>query len=359
LGDPHTTDETVSVLIPTFNGADTIERTLKSVLNQDIQTEIVIVDDYSLDQTLDKATNVLKSASRPYKIVRHDHNLGLSASLNDGLNSSRGDNVLVLHQDCELMRPDWISTAMKCMDEKVAVVTGYYGISDPSEMNLAKKTFGLLRRQIHARPTEKRHEIVNFSEGKCDLYKMKVLQSMGGFPEQYRIAGEDLSISTRVRQRGYRILKNYDLPVIQRYGGRAESFQGNIQKEFEFGKAMGGIVGEHKFSLIHGGLEEGYGRSRTLNRIIQVVQTVVLVSFALVYLLTLNTMVLFLCLVILILRYSYYAVVISTGLRDQRNLVKHRVIDALWMPAVGILMDPIYSVGVAYGMLKWLGRRRI
>lgn len=355
----NTLEHLVSVLIPTFNGANTIERTLKSVLSQDINTEIVIVDDCSKDQTLDKAEAILRSGNRPYKVVRHDKNEGLSASLNDGLNLSRGDNVLVLHQDCELMRTDWISTAMKYMGETVAVVTGYYGMTDPLEMNLAKKTFGLLRRQIHTRPLDKEYEIVNFSEGKCDLYDTRLLRSIGGFPEKYRIAGEDLSVSIQVQQRDYKILKNFNLPVIQRYGGKAESFRGNLQKEFEFGKAMGGIIGKHKLAILQTGLGERYGKSRTIHRVTQVIQSAAIISLLIGYLLTQNLLFAFAALILFPLRYIYYAVIVSAGLRDQPELSQHRHIDTVWMPTLGIISDSLYFCGVAYGLLKWMGRRRI
>jgi hypothetical protein len=257
------------------------------------------------------------------------------------------------------MRTDWISTATKYMGERVAVVTGYYGVTDPLEMNLAKKTFGLLRRQIHPRPLEKDFEIVNFSEGKCDLYDARILQSIGGFPEKYRIAGEDLSVSIQIQQRGYKILKHFNLPVIQRYGGRAESFRGNLQKEFEFGKAMGGIVGNHKLTMFRTGVGELYGKSRTIHRVTQVIQTTALVSVLVGYLLTQSVMFAFAALILIALRYAYYAHLVSARLRDLPNLSRHRHLDAFWMPSLGIVTDIVYSCGVVYGLLKWTGGRKI
>jgi glycosyltransferase involved in cell wall biosynthesis len=356
---PDAPSRLVSVVIPTFNGAGTIERTLKSVLGQDATTEIVIVDDSSIDKTIDKATAILASGSRPYKVIRHDHNEGLSATLNDGLNSTQGENILVLHQDCELMRPDWISTAMKYMGQDIAVVTGYYGMFESSDMNLAKKTFGLLRRQIHERPSDRRYEIVNFSEGKCDMYNAKILQSIGGFPERYRIAGEDLSVSIRFQKLGYKILKLYDLPVVQRYSGRAESFSGNLQKEFEFGKAMGGLVGEYKRDVFQGNLTGGYGGTRTLHRVGQVATTTIFVILALGYVISQNFLWILVGLVLFVSRYIYYAVIISTGLRSRPGLAVHRVSDSLWMPFLGIISDPIYSLGLAYGLLRSITGRKI
>jgi len=347
----------VSVVIPAYNGSNTIEQSIRSVLAQDLRTEIIVVDDSSSDQTLTKAIAILTSGSNSYKIVRHPTNLGLSASLNDGLAIAHGENVLVLHQDCELMKPDWISSAVKCMDPKVGVVTGYYGMSDQDEMNLAKKTFGLLRRQIHPRPA-KDFEIVNFSEGKCDLYKKRVLESIGGFPTRYRIAGEDLSVSVQLRQRGYSILKQYNLPVLQRYGGKAQSFRGNLRKEFEFGRAMGGILGEHRFRIFEG-VGKGYARARTTHRAAQVAYTTLLFLSALAYLSTMNPWFLVATLSFLSYRYVYYALTISSGFRNQRSLAKHSLIDTLWMPFLGMLSDPIYSLGFLWGLLKWKSGRTI
>ena len=161
----------VSVIIPTFNGSRTVLSTLSSVFRQDYTfIELIVVDDGSSDSTSSLVRDfVAKSNFRgTFVLVQHDKNVGLSLTLNDGLGRAQGAYVLILHQDCEFMIDTYISKAITLMyNNQVAIVTGYYGVSDPEDDTFVKRAFGVLRRQFHARP-EVSCEEVTFSEGKCD-----------------------------------------------------------------------------------------------------------------------------------------------------------------------------------------------
>ncbi|MEM4721714.1 MAG: glycosyltransferase, partial [Candidatus Methanomethylicaceae archaeon] len=65
IGVPMVNRELVSVVIPTFNRAFTLKRTLESVLCQSYrQFEIVVVDDGSTDKTEEIAQRVADSRLR-------------------------------------------------------------------------------------------------------------------------------------------------------------------------------------------------------------------------------------------------------------------------------------------------------
>ena len=71
----------ISVIIPTFNAALLIERTLHSILSQNGRhdVEIIIVDDCSTDDTL----TVVEKLAIPYlRILRQDSNHGPAAARN-------------------------------------------------------------------------------------------------------------------------------------------------------------------------------------------------------------------------------------------------------------------------------------
>jgi hypothetical protein len=259
--------------------------------------------------------------------------------------------VLVLHQDCELAKSDWISTALKTMRPSVAVVTGYYGIPDYSEMNIAKKTFGILRRQIHTLPKDiSQIERVNFTEGKCDLYDRGALDKAGGFPTRYRIAGEDLSLSIKLRTQGNLLVKDYNLPVLQRYGGKAETVTGNIWKEFEFGKAMGGVVQEHKWKIFKNNNNSGkYSQTRTSNRIGQVILATIVGLFVILSVSTLNLIFVDIVLIILLTRYLYYVAILERGFKNFRQ---GSILQPFITAPLGILSDFTYTIGFIWGTIK-------
>lgn len=100
----------VSILIPTFNREDVIERALKSALNQTYDNyEIVIVDDGSTDNT--------KKLLEPYlsekvRLIEHSENRGITSARNTLLDNARGEWIAFLSSDDELY-PEAIETIMQ------------------------------------------------------------------------------------------------------------------------------------------------------------------------------------------------------------------------------------------------------
>jgi glycosyltransferase involved in cell wall biosynthesis len=351
----------VSVIVPAYNGERTILRTLSSIVRQKYRPlQLIVVDDAGKDPTQSLVQDFIKENAffGEFKLVRHDENLGLSRSLNDGLLEARGDFVLILHQDCELVDDDWVGRALAFMgDQRIAVVTGYYGVSDVEDESFVKRAFGVIRKQFHSRPSVAWEE-VTFSEGKCDLYRKDLLLKIGGFPTGYRIAGEDLVVSYGLRSLGYSIVKCYDLPVVQRFGGAAESFWGNIGKEFLFGKVMGGVFSEFKLFLFKGVKSSGYSGSRSLHRASQPAFVLALVFFVLFSFLFAWWFVYFLAGVLLV-RYLYYILKVYGELKVFMNPVNHRLVESLVTALIGILTDFMYVFGFGYGLIRYSLVKRV
>jgi glycosyltransferase involved in cell wall biosynthesis len=91
----------VSVVIPTFNGAAYITEALESVLEQTVRpAEIIVVDDCSTDDTLERVLAVEKHADVPIIKIRLEANSGGPAKpINVGIRRASGDLIAVLDQD--------------------------------------------------------------------------------------------------------------------------------------------------------------------------------------------------------------------------------------------------------------------
>jgi glycosyltransferase involved in cell wall biosynthesis len=88
----------VSFIIPTYNRARVIKRSIKSALNQTYRDfEILIVDDGSTDETFD----VVKPLVQPPRVryLRHKENKGSQAARNTGIKNARGDYIAFLDSD--------------------------------------------------------------------------------------------------------------------------------------------------------------------------------------------------------------------------------------------------------------------
>ena len=87
----------VSVIIPTYNRARTIERAVNSVLNQTWkQIEVIVVDDGSTDQT----TEILKGYGDKIRAICQK-NGGPGAARNTGIKAATGDIISFLDSDDE------------------------------------------------------------------------------------------------------------------------------------------------------------------------------------------------------------------------------------------------------------------
>ncbi|WP_341303893.1 glycosyltransferase family 2 protein [Pseudomonas sp. TMP25] len=94
----------ISVVIPTFNYAALLPRALESVIEQlasDI--ELIVIDDGSTDETADVLARF--SQREPRVVVLHQANSGAAAARNMGIAEARGQFVLPLDADDQLL-PD-------------------------------------------------------------------------------------------------------------------------------------------------------------------------------------------------------------------------------------------------------------
>lgn len=92
-------DPVVSVVIPTYNRADLLERAIQSVLGQTFENfEVVVVDDASEDDTKD----VVEDIDDPrIEYIRHRTNRNGAVARNTGIDASTGEFVAFLDDDDE------------------------------------------------------------------------------------------------------------------------------------------------------------------------------------------------------------------------------------------------------------------
>lgn len=97
---------TVSVVTPTYNRGEVIDRAVQSVLNQSYKNyEIIVVDDASTDNTLE----VINSFTDPrIRYLRHEENKGGAAARNTGIKAANGKYIAFLDSDDE-----WVKTKLE------------------------------------------------------------------------------------------------------------------------------------------------------------------------------------------------------------------------------------------------------
>src|SRR5262245_25465113 len=87
----------VSVIVPTFNRADTIKRGIRSVQAQTFTDwELIVVDDGSTDNTV----ALIEGCDPRLKLIRQE-NQGTAGARNAGLHASAGSYIAFLDSDDE------------------------------------------------------------------------------------------------------------------------------------------------------------------------------------------------------------------------------------------------------------------
>lgn len=90
--------KSISVIIPTYNNASYIERCLRSLEDQSIDTDlfdIIVIDDGSTDNT----SAIIESKFPNVKLISRSENKGLPYSVNEGLRSSKSTTVVRVDSD--------------------------------------------------------------------------------------------------------------------------------------------------------------------------------------------------------------------------------------------------------------------
>jgi glycosyltransferase involved in cell wall biosynthesis len=90
----------LSVVVPVFNEADTLEEVVRNVLVVPFLLEVIIVDDGSTDGTSEVAQN-LGALHPQVRTVHHSRNAGKTAALRTGFALTQGQIVIVQDADFE------------------------------------------------------------------------------------------------------------------------------------------------------------------------------------------------------------------------------------------------------------------
>ena len=125
----------ISVIIPTYNRANTVINAIESVLNQHGDYEIIVVDDGSEDNT----EEVLRQKFDSQIIYIYQDNCGVSAARNKGVLAANGDFLIFLDSDDTLYKGT-ITAFSACINDYVHLVSGKVYICDESGKIISKKT---------------------------------------------------------------------------------------------------------------------------------------------------------------------------------------------------------------------------
>ena len=113
----------LSVIIPVYNEASTVEQIVDKVMSSTIEKELIIVDDGSTDGTAEILKNRIEGR-QGVRIFRHERNRGKGAAVRTAQQHVTGDFAIIQDADLEYDPSDYQKLLEPIMAGKADVVYG-------------------------------------------------------------------------------------------------------------------------------------------------------------------------------------------------------------------------------------------
>ncbi|HHJ13877.1 MAG TPA: glycosyltransferase family 2 protein [Gammaproteobacteria bacterium] len=218
----------VSVIIPAWNCADYIGRTIDSVLAQDLpDTEIIVIDDGSKDAT----GTIARRYGAPVR-YRYQNNQGAAAARNQGLNLARGEYIAFLDAD-DIWFPGKLRTQLQLLaqyPDHVGVFSNFHITDEHGKVtheNGIEQEYALFRqpgnspRELFARDDsgvytgiDFRHLFLGNFINTCSLLLRRPAQQQCGYFDTRLRTQEDYDFWLRLSKTG--ALLYWDQPLLCR-----------------------------------------------------------------------------------------------------------------------------------------------
>ncbi len=232
---------TVTILLPMCNAALTVTDTLRSIVEQGVPfQQLVVVDNCSTDGTQGIVREFIERHSLPAMIIQHEVNLGLAKSYNDGILASTGDLVVIVHQDV-IVRPGALKLLLAPFQEDAAgaVVAATHVVDHPYDL---WKSYGFWQKCLFARLVRRKLQGL---DGKFDCFRRSVLMDIGMFDDlKFKSAGEDGDMIVKLRKRGRIALTDAEIIHLHTRGDNFGLRQ-LLHKHAQYAEAQGALLRIH------------------------------------------------------------------------------------------------------------------
>ncbi len=197
----------ISVVIPTWNGRHLLAANLPylaaSISSSELETEIVVVDDASTDDT----AAYLMEAFPDIKLVTCESNGGFAVAANRGIEAAQYDKVLLLNNDIRVA-PGFLEPLLPYLEHPDTFAVATATVTPAGDKETRPHTWifkrGVFREEWF--PLSSRPSLAFGASGGHALFDHHKLDELGGFDEQFSpFYYEDTDLSYRAWKRGFSI----------------------------------------------------------------------------------------------------------------------------------------------------------
>ncbi|MDD6695426.1 MAG: glycosyltransferase family 2 protein [Firmicutes bacterium] len=231
----------VSIIIPNKDHVDDLSRCVESIINLSTYDnyEIVIVENNS--ETAEIRTYYEEISRHPrVQVIEYKGDFNYSKINNFGVQYAKGEYLLLLNNDTEVINPDWMEELlMYAMRKDVGVVgaklyypdktiqhagivigLGAHRTAGHTHYRIPEANVGYMGRLCYAQD-------VTAVTGACMMVSKALYEELGGLDESFTVALNDVDFCLRVREKG---LLNIFTPFAELYHYESKS-RGSDKKD--------------------------------------------------------------------------------------------------------------------------------
>lgn len=215
----------VSIVIPSHDKPDVLRACVGSILDKTEYPnyEIVIVENNSTDEGIFGYYRELEASGKPIRVVEwKGEGFNFSAIVNHGVKESKGELVLLLNNDTEVIDGDWLEILAGYASREDVGAVGprlYFPDDTYQHAGLAVTGYGVSRLFINM-PEENApskymtyHDMtrnVSAVTGACLMTRRSVWDELDGFDEKLSVAFNDVDFCLRAAEQGYLVVFTAD-----------------------------------------------------------------------------------------------------------------------------------------------------
>ena len=243
-------DPLISIIIPNKDHIDDLKRCMESIEQKSTYKnyEYIIVENNSTDSATFEYYKKLEAENPKVHMVYWDGVFNYSAINNYGASFAKGEYLLLLNNDTEIINPDCLEELLGyCMRKDVGavgarlyyeddtiqhagVVIGFGGIAGHCFVQQKRGTTGYCHRIICAQD----YSAVTAA---CMMVKKSAFDAVGGLSEELAVAFNDIDFCMKLRKEGYLIVYN-PYAELYHYESKSRGLEDTPEKVARFNKEI-------------------------------------------------------------------------------------------------------------------------
>lgn len=209
----------ISIIIPNKDHTDDLEKCLNSVYTKSTYKnfEVIVVENNSTETETFEYYENAKNKYNNFRVITWESGFNYSAINNFAVKQAKGEYVLLLNNDIEVITPDWIEQMLMFAQrhdvgavgsklyydddtiQHAGVIVGLGGVAGHSHKYFNRENPGYMARAVIA-------QNLSACTAACLLVKKSVYDQVGGLDEEYAVAFNDVDFCMSIRKAGYLIV---------------------------------------------------------------------------------------------------------------------------------------------------------